>query len=381
MVASISPDPRLQFFANDGSPLVGGKLYTYAAGTTTPLATYTSITGLTANTNPVILDSRGEASVWFSAAKYKFVLKDANDVEIWTQDNLWAAANVDGSNATGTWPISISGNAATATIANSVVAGAAVTNITGAGLYGFTLTGGPITTSGTLTVTPPAPGTSGNVLTSNGTSWVSQSISIPTAVGTTVVRSYTPGSYTWTKPTGLVQIEIEIWGACGSGAASSNSGAAGASGGGGSAYGKKIVAAASLGATETITVGAGGAGVSATGGSNVAGNAGGTTSFGSHVSITGGGGGAASFSSPIAGGTAGTATSAAYSFAGTAGGNAVVNLSPADQGAGGFAGGYVIKNSLTTYGNAGSSGAASDIGGSVSSSAGSSGLILVTEYY
>ena len=209
MVATISPDPRLQFFASDGSFLVGGKLYTYAAGTTTPLTTYTSSSGGTANTNPVILNSRGETSVWLGSSQYKFVLKDANDVEIWTQDNLWAAANVDGSNAIGTWPINITGNAATATyadtagVANSVAPGGAVnkviagtnitisptngvgdvtinavpsgsvTSITGAGLYGFTLPGGPITTSGTLTVTPPAPGTSGNVLTSNGTNWVS----------------------------------------------------------------------------------------------------------------------------------------------------------------------------------------------------------------
>ena len=226
MVASISPDPRLQFFANDGSPLVGGKLYTYAAGTTTPLATYTSITGLVANTNPVILDSRGEASVWFSAAKYKFVLKDANDVEIWTQDSLWAAANVDGSNATGTWPIDISGNAATATVADSVKAGGAVnriiagTNITisptsgvgtvtvnstssatvtsvdGAGLYGFSVTGGPITTSGTLTVTPPAPSTSGNVLTSDGTNWVSAAPSVSIVAGAV-------GSYAFCFDTGI----------------------------------------------------------------------------------------------------------------------------------------------------------------------------------
>lgn len=198
MVASISPDPRLQFFANDGSPLVGGKLYTYAAGTTTPLATYTTITGLIANTNPIILDSRGEASVWFSAAKYKFVLKTAADVEIWTQDNLWAAANVDGSNATGTWPINISGSAASVVpggAVNKLIAGTNITispgsgvgdvtvnatasgtltSINGAGLYGFTLPGGPITSSGTLTVTPPAPSTAGNLLTSNGTAWISQ---------------------------------------------------------------------------------------------------------------------------------------------------------------------------------------------------------------
>jgi hypothetical protein len=215
MVASISPDPRLQFFASNGSFLVGGKLYTYAAGTTTPLTTYTTSTGLIANTNPIILDSRGEASVWFGTSKYKFVLKDANDVEIWTQDQLQGYANTDGSNAFGTWPISITGNAATATTAttatyattagsagsvtggyvskivagtnitispgsgvgdvtvNAASAGGTVTSVSGAGTSGFTLTGGPITSSGTLTVTPPAPSTSGNVLTSDGTNWTS----------------------------------------------------------------------------------------------------------------------------------------------------------------------------------------------------------------
>ena len=213
MVATISPEPRLQFFANDGSFLVGGKLYTYAAGTTTPLATYTTSTGLIANTNPVILDSRGEASVWLTSAKYKFVLKTAADVEIFTQDQLQGYASADGTNAYGTWPISITGNAATATLATTattattatsvtggyvskIIAGTnvtiaptsgvgdvtinmvgsnvgTVTSVSGAGTSGFTLTGGPITSSGTLTVTPPAPSTSGNVLTSNGTNWTS----------------------------------------------------------------------------------------------------------------------------------------------------------------------------------------------------------------
>lgn len=88
MSASLSPVPKLQFFTAAGVPLVGGKLYSYAAGTTTPLATYTSSTGGTANTNPVILDSRGEAAVWLGASLYKLKLTDANDVEIWTGDNV-----------------------------------------------------------------------------------------------------------------------------------------------------------------------------------------------------------------------------------------------------------------------------------------------------
>ncbi|MFZ9845254.1 MAG: sialate O-acetylesterase [Candidatus Nanopelagicaceae bacterium] len=87
-MASLTPIPKLQFFDANGNPLVGGKLYTYAAGTTTPLATYTDSTGASANTNPVILDSRGEANVWLEDAQYKFVLQDANSALIWTVDNI-----------------------------------------------------------------------------------------------------------------------------------------------------------------------------------------------------------------------------------------------------------------------------------------------------
>jgi hypothetical protein len=80
----------MQFFDINGEPLVGGKVYTYQAGTTTPQATYTDNTGATANPNPVILNARGEASIWLSGANFKFKLTDANDVEIWTVDYISA---------------------------------------------------------------------------------------------------------------------------------------------------------------------------------------------------------------------------------------------------------------------------------------------------
>jgi len=93
MAATLTPSPLMQFFDNAGNFLVGGKLYSYAAGTTTPLATYTNESGNVANTNPVILNSRGEAAVWLgSTNQYKFILKDANDVLIWTADNISASA-------------------------------------------------------------------------------------------------------------------------------------------------------------------------------------------------------------------------------------------------------------------------------------------------
>jgi hypothetical protein len=87
-MTTIATPPKLQFFDANGNPLVGGKLYTYEAGTTTPLATYTDATGNTANSNPVILDSRGEASVWFGTDEYKLKLTTSTDVEVWTVDNL-----------------------------------------------------------------------------------------------------------------------------------------------------------------------------------------------------------------------------------------------------------------------------------------------------
>jgi len=62
-MASLSPSAKQQFF-NAGSPAAGCFLYTYATGTTTPLATYTDKAGSVANTNPIVLDARGEAIIY-----------------------------------------------------------------------------------------------------------------------------------------------------------------------------------------------------------------------------------------------------------------------------------------------------------------------------
>jgi hypothetical protein len=89
-MAVLTPAPKMQFFDINGDPLVGGKVYTYEAGTTTPLTTYTDNTGNSVNPNPVILNARGEASIWLGAGIYKFRLTDANDVELWTVDYIAA---------------------------------------------------------------------------------------------------------------------------------------------------------------------------------------------------------------------------------------------------------------------------------------------------
>ena len=97
---SLSPTPKLQFFDLNGAPLSGGLLYTYEAGTTTPLATYTDSTGLIANTNPIVLDSRGEANVWLEETFYKFALYTAANVLIWTVDNINGTTNSPFGNTT-----------------------------------------------------------------------------------------------------------------------------------------------------------------------------------------------------------------------------------------------------------------------------------------
>jgi hypothetical protein len=82
-----------QFFDNSGDPLVGGKLYTYAAGTTTPQATYTTNIGNIPHSNPIILDAAGRVpaggEIWLSdGLNYKFVVTTSADVLIGTYDNI-----------------------------------------------------------------------------------------------------------------------------------------------------------------------------------------------------------------------------------------------------------------------------------------------------
>lgn len=90
-MASLTPTPKQQIYGSDGNPLVGGKIYTYAAGTTTPLATYTDANANTANTNPIILNSLGQANIWLApSSSYKFSVFTSADVLLYTVDNITA---------------------------------------------------------------------------------------------------------------------------------------------------------------------------------------------------------------------------------------------------------------------------------------------------
>jgi len=81
-----------QFFDDNGVPLAGGLIYTYQAGSSTPLATYTDNGGSIPNSNPIVLDSAGRVpnEIWlFIGYSYKFILKNSDDVLIQTLDNIY----------------------------------------------------------------------------------------------------------------------------------------------------------------------------------------------------------------------------------------------------------------------------------------------------
>jgi hypothetical protein len=92
MTGVIATIPKFQFSNATGTPLANGTLTVYLAGTTTLTNTWQDYQLTSLNTNPVILDSRGECVLWLdSAVTYKFVLKNSAGVVQWTQDNLSGA--------------------------------------------------------------------------------------------------------------------------------------------------------------------------------------------------------------------------------------------------------------------------------------------------
>jgi len=104
MAVNLSPIGNgFQFFTTTGLPLNGGYLYTYQAGSTTPLATYTDSAGTISNTNPIQLgtDGRPPAEIWLTYGfNYKFVLADSSNNVIQTYDNIYGIIGVQSSSGT-----------------------------------------------------------------------------------------------------------------------------------------------------------------------------------------------------------------------------------------------------------------------------------------
>jgi hypothetical protein len=97
-VGTIMPLPRFTGFDANGNPVAGGQLFTFIAGTSTPVATYSDVGLTVAHANPIILNSAGRPSNGTSelgiyltpGSSYKFVLQTATGATVWTQDNVAA---------------------------------------------------------------------------------------------------------------------------------------------------------------------------------------------------------------------------------------------------------------------------------------------------
>jgi hypothetical protein len=128
-MATIAPVFKFQFLDGNGNPLTAGKLYTYIAGTTTPLTTYTTAAGSTPNTNPIILDSAGRADIFLTAGSaYKFVLANAGNVTQYTVDNITAPGTMSTQNASA---VTITGGTISGVTITGPITGDVTGNLTG----------------------------------------------------------------------------------------------------------------------------------------------------------------------------------------------------------------------------------------------------------
>jgi hypothetical protein len=356
MAVTMLAAPFSVFLDVNGNPLSGGKVYTYTAGTSTPKATYTDSTGVTQNSNPVILDSAGRAAIWMNGA-YKIVLKDSTDTTIYTTDNVTSSTAVGDMTAAVYDPASIReqlvGLSATQTLSNKSVATPA------------------ISTTSTAIINAAFVKT------------------VPT------LQKFTSGSGTYTTPTGVAWIRVRMVGGGGGGAGGGTTGRTDGGAGGNTTFGTTLLvangggggvgnASSSAGGTASLgtgPIGIANQGVTGSSGSNPGGNA---------VGLPGGSGGSTPFGGGGGfGGTSGTNPgTAAIANTGAGGGGGGVNNSAtsASSGGGGSAGGYVdaiITSPSATYsyavGAAGSAGSAGTNGGA--GGAGGSGFIIVEEFY
>ncbi len=242
---------------------------------------------------------------------------------------------------------------------------------------------------------PNAAGTSGNVMKSDGTNFVSSAV---TFLDQVVVQTFT-GSGTYTPTTGMKYCQIECLGGGGAGGSSAASTAGSnlsAGGGGAGSYSRIVSTAATIGASQTVTIGAGG--TSAGANTNTAGGNGGDTSVGTICIGKGGtGGGGATGSTTGRGGAGGVAGTGAFTAVGNYGADGylsgtattwVLQAGGASSVFGGSAGSMQVNTggasetgrSASVYGAGGNAGASTSAGAGTAGGAGGAGVVIITEY-
>jgi hypothetical protein len=295
------------------------------------------------------------------------------------------AGNVLTSNGTA-W---VSQVAASTTNANAITTGILSAGVGGTGANTLT-SENVIIGNGTSAVKFVAPGTTGNVLTSNGSAWTSAAAG--SGGGDYIMAAYTSPA-TWTKPAGLKAVKVTVVGAGGNGGASSTPGTTACSGsGGGGAGGTAIryIDAPAIPGPVSVTAGPG------------------TNSFGPFASATAGsaGGGGNVSNPPIPpqnpfggnGGNGGAGSSGTVNITGQAGnaGESSGGTGGASTLGGGGAGGLGKRGPTPSPGNPGSSGGVYGGGGggggnkaadpctpatNGTGGTGAAGIVIVEEFY
>ena len=212
-----------------------------------------------------------------------------------------------------------------------------------------------------------AVGTSGNVLTSNGTAWVS---SAPSGGGSLLRQTVFTASGTWTKGAGTTKILAQGVGG-GGGGGWGGGGYYGTGGGGAGGYADKFIDVAAI-STITVTIGSGGA----------ANSTGGTTSFGAHFTCTGGTTGNIYSGTGNYGGDGGSATGGGVNINGGGGGAGEYNKFGGIGGASYFGGGGRSPGAgdYPQAGQAYGSGGSGIASTAASWGTGFGGIIIVSEF-
>lgn len=96
---AVIPSPQLPFVSllQNGTVNANGCVQTVISGTSTPLPTYTDSTGLTQNSNPVILSANGTAQIWIQSGQaYQFNVKSFGGVNCASGSTVTTVKGISG---------------------------------------------------------------------------------------------------------------------------------------------------------------------------------------------------------------------------------------------------------------------------------------------
>lgn len=191
---SITPYQLIDARAGNAIACSNCSIYTYAAGTNTPLATYTSSTLATPNTNPVLTNSAGYAvngatitGIWVGTSCYKFVAKDATAVTLFTQDNICDRGAVLKALLAASSGSSLVGFIQSQSGATERTVQAKLRDVLSPKDFGAV---GDCTTDDTVAFTAAVLASSGKVLDGGGSCYATTSAAIPITVSNVVIQNF-----------------------------------------------------------------------------------------------------------------------------------------------------------------------------------------------